>query len=86
MSSPTLEAFLARLYTDQDSLDRFLEDPVAEAEKSGLSAAEARSLAQVDRIGMRMAATSFAHKRSRQRPHRQKLPALFARLVAAFRR
>lgn len=86
MSSPALEAFLARLYTDQDSLDRFLADPAAEAGRSGLSDTEARSLAQVDRIGMRMAATSFAYKRSHQRLRRAGLQALFARVKAAFRR
>ena len=42
---PTLESFLARLYTDAAARARFLEDPRGEAARAGLSEAEQERLA-----------------------------------------
>ncbi len=67
MSSPALETFLARLYTDRDRLDRFLADPAGEARRAGLSEVEAAALAEADLVGLAMAASSYEHKRQRRR-------------------
>ncbi len=64
MSSPRLEAFLARLYADEAALAQFLANPGAAALAAGLDAAEAAALAAVDRDGLVMAARSFAAKRA----------------------
>lgn len=59
----TLEAFLARLYTDAELRARFLADPAGEARRAGLDDASAERLAQIDRAGLELAAASFAAKR-----------------------
>ena len=59
----TLEAFLARLYTDAELRARFLADPAGEARRAGLDAESAERLAQIDRAGLELAAASFAAKR-----------------------
>ncbi|MBI3230925.1 MAG: hypothetical protein HYZ45_12340 [Burkholderiales bacterium] len=64
MSSPALETFLARLYTDAELRQRFLQQPQMVALQAGLSTAEAQALEQIDRIGLQMAAHSFAAKRA----------------------
>jgi hypothetical protein len=69
MSSPLLETFLARLYTDQDLLHAFLSDPVTVAQRAGLSEQEITALREIDRTGLMMAAESYSHKRKR---HQQK--------------
>jgi hypothetical protein len=61
-----VEQFLARLYTDLALRDRFLAAPQAEAARNGLSAAQSSALEAIDRVGLKMAAHSFAHKRSRR--------------------
>jgi hypothetical protein len=66
MSSPRLEAFLARLYTDEAALAQFLAAPRAAALAAGLDAGEAAALAEADRDGLVMAARSFAAKRARK--------------------
>jgi hypothetical protein len=66
MSHATLETFLARLYTDPEALKAFLEAPEAVLARSGLSAEDQRAALKADRVGLRMAARSFAHKRSRK--------------------
>jgi hypothetical protein len=68
MSAPALEAFLARLYTDEALRRRFLADPRAEAGRAGLSGDEMAALERIDRPGLLMAAESFARKRARKRP------------------
>jgi hypothetical protein len=65
MTTPSFEAFLAKLYTDADTRVRFLENPEAAAADSELSAEEIRYLAAIDRVGLRMAARTFALKRAR---------------------
>lgn len=59
----TIEAFLARIYTDAAARSRFLADPEAEAIRAGLTPEEAWALADVDRDGLALAADSFARKR-----------------------
>ncbi|HEX6096482.1 MAG TPA: hypothetical protein VF432_09180 [Thermoanaerobaculia bacterium] len=61
----TLEAFLARLYVDDAFRARFLADPAGEATRAGFDAATAERLANIDRVGLQLAAESFARKRAR---------------------
>jgi hypothetical protein len=61
---PEFETFLARLYTDAPLRARFLADPRAEAERHQLNAQECDALERIDRVGLQMAARSFAHKRT----------------------
>jgi hypothetical protein len=64
--TPSFEQFLARLYTDPAARARFLADPRAEAARAGLSSGQSRALEAIDRIGLKLAARSFAHKRARK--------------------
>lgn len=64
MSSPALEAYLAKLYTDDALRQAFLDAPQAQSVLHGLSQQEAEAMAAIDRIGMQMAAASFQHKRA----------------------
>lgn len=59
----TIEAVLARLYTDPRFLERFLAHPAQVAAESGLADREAEALAGIDPEGLRMAAASYAAKR-----------------------
>ena len=66
--SIAFEAFLARLYTDAELRRRFLADPRAVAGGGaggghGLSAEEIQALVDIDRVGLELAAASFARKR-----------------------
>ena len=79
MSRPRFEAFLAELYVDPEARRRFLADPHAAARAAGLDESEADALARVDRVGLELAARSFASKRS-ARPRR----GLWRRLRAVF--
>jgi hypothetical protein len=67
MTSPAFEAFLARLYTDENARSAFLIDPAATARQAGLTVAECDELAKIDRIGLELAAASFARKREKRR-------------------
>lgn len=80
MSARRVEAVLARLYVDDDARKRFLSDALEYTIAAGLDADEARQLAGIDRVGLMMAARSFAAKRSHQRRTR-----LRSRLVRLFR-
>lgn len=62
----SLEAFLARLYTDAELRERFLADPEGEARRAGLDDDAASRLAQIDRVGLELAAASFAAKREQR--------------------
>jgi hypothetical protein len=73
MSATTFESFLARIYIDTQARVRFLADPYGEAAKAGLTAEECAALAQIDRVGLELAADSFARKRAgRLRSRRNK--------------
>ena len=69
MTTPAFEAFLARLYVEEDTRERFLADPRGAAAAAGLSLDECQALEGIDRIGLALAADSFAHKRQSQRKH-----------------
>ena len=63
MSSPRLEAFLARLYSDQALLAVFLRQPEAVAREAGLTDSDVAALIAIDRDGLVMAAHSCRIKR-----------------------
>jgi pantoate kinase len=67
MSSPALEGFLARLYTDEPTLSEFLRRPTEIARAAGLSDAEVMALEGADHVGLVMAASSFRAKRQQRR-------------------
>ena len=71
MSSPALEEFLARLYTDEPALAEFLQMPTEAARAAGLSDAEVSALANADHIGLVMAAASFRAKREQRKSPRR---------------
>ena len=64
MNAIAIEAFLARLYTDDHLRARFLEAPRAVALQAGLDAEDALALESIDRVGLECAADSFALKRT----------------------
>jgi len=66
MSSPALEAFLARLYTDEAALAAFLGAPDEAMRRAGLDAAALAALRALDRDSLVMAASSFRAKRAAQ--------------------
>jgi hypothetical protein len=74
MSSPALEEFLARLYTDEAALAEFLRMPSKTARTAGLNDVEVSSLVGADHIGLIMAAASFRAKRERRKSRRRLLP------------
>lgn len=65
MTADREEAFLARLYTDEVFLDGFLQDPAGCARSAGLPESSVAKLAQVDPDRIRLAARSFARKRTK---------------------
>jgi hypothetical protein len=69
MSSPALEGFLARLYTDESTLAEFLRRPAEIARTAGLSDVEVLALEGADHVGLVMAARSFRAKRQQRRNH-----------------
>jgi hypothetical protein len=64
MNSPALERFLAKIYVDPHARARFIADPGAEAARAGLAEEQCRALESIDRVGLEMAARSFARKRA----------------------
>jgi hypothetical protein len=64
--SPAFESFLARLYVDGSARARFLADPRGEAAAAGLIGDEIAAAVEIDRVGLELAARSFAHKKRRQ--------------------
>ncbi len=65
MSAARLEAFLAKIYVDEDSRGRFLTDPRGEAAKAGLNEQEIEALEKIDRAGLILTAQSLQKKRRR---------------------
>jgi hypothetical protein len=61
--SARLEAFLARLYVDDASYRRFLDDAATEIARAGLTDEERASIETIDRPGLELARASFRHKR-----------------------
>jgi uncharacterized protein (UPF0276 family) len=60
-----LEAFLARLYTDERLRARFVAAPIDAALMAGFAPDEAPQIARLDRVGLGLAAASFTRKRGR---------------------
>ncbi len=67
MNNTTLESYLAVLYTDAAARDSFLGGPAIVARNAGLSDADVEALVNIDRVGLQMAADSYAHKRANHR-------------------
>lgn len=65
-----LEAFLARLFTDEEACAEFLADPRSTAARAELDEGDVARLATIDRAALRLAAASFAAKRARRCPPR----------------
>lgn len=61
--SAALEAYLVRLYLDPDARHAFLAGPRAAATAAGLPDGDVSALEQIDRVGLELAARSFAAKR-----------------------
>jgi hypothetical protein len=66
VTSAAFEAFLARVYVEPEFRAAFLADPLGVARRAGLSEDECQALAEIDREGLRMAASSFAAKRKKK--------------------
>lgn len=66
MNDPKLEKFLATLYTDPKTRMRFLKSPNEEAARAGLNPEQCEALMKIDRVGLEMAASSFARKRAKE--------------------
>lgn len=68
MNTPEIEIFLAKLYTDQTLLNRFVADPSAELaaykyHDAALSADAIDSLVKMNMQDLLLAAQSYTHKR-----------------------
>ena len=64
--SPNFERFVARLYVDTIARERFLADPNREAGAAGLTDDEIAAAVRIDRVGLELAAASFALKKRRR--------------------
>jgi hypothetical protein len=73
MSSQRFETFLARLYSDRDFRERFLDSPQEVIDTAGLDEPEQRAALNIDQPGLRMAARSYELKRAGRRPRRSLL-------------
>ena len=73
MSSPRLEEFLARLYTDEASLATFIRAPAETARAAGLDEADVSAMVAADHVGLVMAAASYRAKRVRREGRRRLL-------------
>ena len=63
MSSRQFETFLARLYSDQEFLARFMRSPQGVVGEAGLDRREQQAALAIDRAGLLMAARSYELKR-----------------------
>ncbi|MDZ5634956.1 hypothetical protein [Janthinobacterium sp. GMG1] len=84
MSSPALETYLAKLYTDDALRAAFLLDPHAQALLHGLSLQDAEAMAAMDRVGLQMAAASYRAKRSAHGSRATPAQPWWRRLLAAW--
>ncbi len=66
MSAQKLEAFLAKLYVEDNARSRFIADPRREASNAGLTEEDCAALEKIDVVGLELAAASFARKRAAQ--------------------
>jgi hypothetical protein len=86
MNQLPLESFLARLYTDAEMRARFLIDAETEARQAGLSPADCAAVSKIDSAQLRLAASSFAHKRRKRANTSSRRPAILTRWLEKFRR
>lgn len=86
MSSPQLETFLARLYTDTQLREAFLIDPHPVANAANLTADEVDAMCKIDRIGLQMASASIASKREVYQGKRKSRFKTLSNLFARWRR
>lgn len=63
MSDSRFEAFLARIYVDDNARAKFLADPRGEATKAGLTPEQIEKLMNIDRDGLEMFAASLKRKK-----------------------
>lgn len=63
MNTARLEAFLAKIYVDEQARARFLAAPRQEASRAGLAESEIVALETIDRVGLELTARSLARKR-----------------------
>lgn len=73
MSSPRFEAFLARLYSDDGFRERFMTLPGEAMLEAGLDDREKGAAADIDRVGLAMAARSYRVKRQHHGMQRRTL-------------
>ena len=64
MSTADVEVFLARLYSDEDFLSRFLQSPHDVLAREAFSPQQRASLAAIDPSELIIAADSYGHKRA----------------------
>ncbi len=83
MNASALEAFLARLYTDDALRQAFVDAPDRVARAAGLDEATRDCVLRIDRDGLTLAAYSFACKRA---AHVRPRPGPWQRLRAWCRR
>jgi len=76
VSSPRLEEFLARLYTDEASLAAFIRAPAETARAAGLDDVDVSAMVAADYVGLVMAAASYRAKRVRRKGRRPLLQRL----------
>jgi pantoate kinase len=63
-----IERLLARLYTDPQLRERFLDDAAGVAQEAGLSPSEAEAVAQMSAQDLGIAARSYQSKRASNAP------------------
>jgi len=68
LSTADVEAFLARLYSDEDFLARFLKSPHDVLARENLSPQQRTELAAIDPSELILAAGSYRHKRETRKP------------------
>jgi hypothetical protein len=84
--SPRFERFLARLYLDANAREQFLANPRAVAAAAGLADDEITAAVDIDRVGMELAAASFAHKRRHQQGRLHSAVRLWKRIAKGSKR
>jgi hypothetical protein len=70
MSAQKFEAFLAKLYVDNQARSRFVADPKTEALNAGLTERDCAVLDKIDFVGLELAAESFSRKRASHPPRK----------------
>lgn len=68
--SVRFEAFLAKLYVDDEARSRFLANPRGSATEAGLNQQEVEAAEKIDRLGLQMAANSLQRKHQAKRAHK----------------